>query len=196
VQAARLAACAAWYAARAGERVGIMAFGQVDSLLRPRSGARGALAVCGALAEWDLHGEQQPAPAEPLSDALLRASRLLHGANRVLLLSDGFSCDADARPRWLAMRQHVGTGVRVVADALEQSLPPSGHYPLEHAGERYHVVLHGERQRRAFQQVLGAGSARLAQLAQSTGTRWQHVDTRTDPLVAVSAVLGAARGSR
>jgi hypothetical protein len=58
------------------------------------------------------------------------------------------------------------------------------------------VVLHGERQRRAFQQVLGAGSARLAQLAQSTGTRWQHVDTRTDPLVAVSAVLGAARGTR
>jgi uncharacterized protein (DUF58 family) len=53
VQAARLAACAAWYAARAGERVGVMAFGQADSLLRPQAGPRGALAVCGALAEWD-----------------------------------------------------------------------------------------------------------------------------------------------
>jgi uncharacterized protein (DUF58 family) len=196
VQAARLAACAAWYAARAGERVGIMAFGQVDALLRPRSGARGALAVCGALAEWDLHDEQQPEPAEPLSDALLRISRLLHGANRVLLISDGFSCDADARQRWLALRQHVGAGVLVVADALEQSLPPSGRYPLEHAGERYDVVLHGERQRRAFQQALGVGSARLGQLAQSTNTRWKNVDTQTDPLTAVSAVLGSAKGAR
>jgi uncharacterized protein (DUF58 family) len=196
VQAARLAACAAWYAVRAGERVGVMAFGQLDTLLRPRSGVRGALAVCGALAEWDFQGERQPARLEPLSDALLRASRLLHGANRVLLISDGFSCDADARPRWLAMRQHVGTGVLLVADALEQSLPPAGHYPLEHAGERYEVVLRGERQRREFQQALGAGSARLGQLARSTSTRWQAVDTQTDPLVAVSAVLGAAKGAK
>ncbi|GAA0251479.1 DUF58 domain-containing protein [Rhodanobacter caeni] len=196
VQAARLAACAAWYAARAGERVGVMAFGQTDALLRPRPGARGALAVCGALADWDAQAERQPARAESLSDALVRAGRLLHGANRVLLISDGFSCDADARARWLSLRQHVGTGVLVVADALEQSLPPPGHYPLEHAGERYEVVLQGERQRRDFQQALGAGSARLGQLARSTGTRWQAVDTQTDPLVAVSAVLGAAKGTR
>ena len=196
VQAARLAACAAWFAARAGERVGVMAFGRIDALLRPRSGARGALAVCGALAEWDLQGEQQAERTEPLSDALLRASRLLHGANRVLLISDGFSCDAAAHQRWLAMRQHTGTGVLITADVLEQSLPPPGRYPLEHAGERCEVILHGERQRRAFRQALGAGSTQLGQLARSTNTRWQNVDTQADPLTAVSAVLGTAKRAR
>ncbi|HEY8327299.1 MAG TPA: DUF58 domain-containing protein, partial [Rhodanobacter sp.] len=35
VQAARAAAAAAWYAVRAGERVGVMAFGHADLLLRP-----------------------------------------------------------------------------------------------------------------------------------------------------------------
>jgi len=35
--------------------------------------------------------------ARLLSDALGRASRVLHGASRVLLVSDGFSCDASAR---------------------------------------------------------------------------------------------------
>ena len=83
VQAARAAAAAAWYAVRAGERVGVMAFGHADQLLRPKAGPRGALAVCGALAEWDaLPGPQR---TEPLADALARASRVLHGASRALI---------------------------------------------------------------------------------------------------------------
>lgn len=198
VQAARAAACAAWYAVRAGERVGVIAFGRVDRLLRPQAGPRGALAVCGALSEWDaLAGTASASEsAEPLSDALVRAGRLLHGANRVLLISDGFSSDAPARQRLLELSRHAGLSVLVVADALEQALPPPGRYPLEHAGERCEVVLRGERQRREFQQALGAGAARLGQLAESTNTRWQSIDTQADPLVAVSAVLGLARSPR
>jgi uncharacterized protein (DUF58 family) len=199
VQAARAAACAAWYAIHAGERVGVMAFGHADQLLRPQAGSRGALAVCGALAGWDA---LQPAPhestdrQEPLADALTRAGRVLHGASRVLLISDGFSCDASARLRLLDLTRHAGVSVLVVADALEQALAPPGRYPLEYAGERNEVLLQSERQRREFQQALGAGPARLGELAQSLGLRHGSIDTASDPYAAVASLFGVARRGR
>lgn len=189
VQAARAAAIAAWLAVRAGERVGMMAFGNHDRLLRPQGAARGALAVCGALAEWDA----QPATdrAEPLSEALLRARRLQRGASRVLLLSDGFSADDEARQHLLELKARAHVGVLVVADALEREPPPPGRYPLEHDGERRDVVLLGERQRREFQQAVGSGPARLEALARGAGLRCRVLDTRDDPLPAVGDLLGA-----
>ncbi|MFC4528786.1 DUF58 domain-containing protein [Dyella halodurans] len=187
VQAARAAALAAWYAVRAGERVGLMEFGGGDRLLRPQSGPRGALAVCGALAEWD--GARARSQGEPLSDALLRASRLMHGANRVLLISDGLSCDEAAHGRLLDLTRKAGLRVLVVADALELSMPAPGRYPLEHAGERREVVLLGERQRREFQQLLGAGQARLNEQAQRLGLPHRTIDTASDPVDAVIALL-------
>ena len=187
VQAARAAALAGWYAARAGERVGAMAFGPCRRMLRPQGGARGALALCGALAEWDT---RTGAGDEPLSEALARAGRL-HGANRVLLISDGLSCDEAARGRLREVARHATVAVLVVADALELAPPPPGRYPLEHAGERREVSLQGTRERQQFQQVLGAGHARLAATAQALGLRWRSIDTAADPLAPVGALLGA-----
>ena len=188
VQAARAAALAAWYAVRAGERVGVLAFGASRQLLRPQAGPRGALAICGALAGWD---DAVPDAAEPLSEALARADHLVHGASRVLLISDGASCDSLARDRLRNLSRHAGVGVLVVADALELEMPPAGRYPLEHAGERREVDLRAARQRQQFQRTLGAGPARLGALAQSLGLRWRRIDTRVDPLDAVLGLLGA-----
>ncbi|RAO76860.1 DUF58 domain-containing protein [Dyella jiangningensis] len=187
VQAARAAALAAWYVVRAGERVGVMELGGGQRLLRPLAGTRGALAVCGALADLD-SATTEPMP-ESLSDAVLRAQRLARGANRILIISDGLSCDEAARGRLLDLGSKAGVRVLVVADALELALPPAGRYPLEHEGERRDVVLFGERQRREFQQVLGAGQTRLNALAQSLGIPHRTIDTASDPLDAVMALL-------
>ncbi|MEI7035714.1 DUF58 domain-containing protein [Fulvimonas yonginensis] len=188
VQAARAAALAGWYAARAGERVGALAFGASRHLLRPRGGVHGATALCGALAHWDaaVGGEE-----ESLSDALARAGRLLHGASRVLLVSDGVSCDASARARLRDVMPRASLAVLVVADALELAPPPPGRYPLEHAGQRREVDLHGARRRAEFQQALGAGPARLSGLAQALGLRWREIDTSADPTDPVVQLLGA-----
>lgn len=187
VQAARAAALAAWYAVRAGERVGLMSFGNGYQSLRPQAGTRGALAVCGALADWD--ADDHVPQGEPLSEALLRAGRLMHGANRVLLISDGLSCDEAARGRLLDLSGKAGIRVLVVADALELGLPPAGRYPMEHDGVRRDVTLFGERQRREFQQVLGAGQARLNSMAQSLGLPHVTIDTAADPLDAIMTLL-------
>ncbi len=197
VQAARAAAVAAWYAARAGERVGALAFGPGRQLLRPRQGSHGALALCGALAAWDqsVADIADPAEAEPLSAAISRASRLIRGASRVLVISDGGSCDAAAVDRLRHLARQAQVGVLVVADPLELGMPPAGRYPLEHDGQRREVDLHAARQRLQFQQALGAGVSRLGVAAQEAGLRWRTLDTRADPLDAVLAVLGT-RGRR
>jgi uncharacterized protein (DUF58 family) len=194
VQAARAAALAAWYAVRAGDRVGAMAFGGVRHSLRPQAGARGALAVCGAIAGWD--AQAADAGEENLSDALLRAGRLLRGSSRVLLISDGLSCDEAARTRLREATRHAMVAVLVVSDPLERELAPAGRYPLEHAGERREVILRAERQRREFQQSLGAGQARLGEMAQALGLRWRGIDTVADPFDAVTGLLGAPKGAR
>jgi uncharacterized protein (DUF58 family) len=194
VQASRAAACAAWYAVSAGERVGVMAFGPAEKLLRPQAGPRGALAVCGALAEWD--AQPRSDKTEPLADALTRAGRVLHGASRVLLISDGFSCGTSARQRLLDLTRRAGVSVLVVADVLELALVPPGRYPMEHADERTEVVLKSERQRRDFQRALGAGQSRLGELAQSLNLRWNRIDTVADPLESITGLFAAARSTR
>ena len=193
VQAARVAALAAWHAVRAGERVGLMAFGGSRYLLQPRGGVRGALAACGALAEWD---GQSGEGDEALSDALQRARRLQHGASRVLLVSDGWSCDDATRGRLLDLARRAALYVMVVADALELALPPPGRYPLEHAGEQREVVLVAERERREFQAGIGAGPARLQSVARSLALPLQCIDTATDPADAVATLLRTRGGRR
>ncbi|MEO8809256.1 MAG: DUF58 domain-containing protein [Rhodanobacter sp.] len=188
VQAARAAALAAWYAVRAGERVGVLGFGGVDHLLQPQAGPRGALALCGTLARWDAAPPSDR--QQPLSEALARATHASHGASRVLLVSDGFSCDPTARQRLLDLTGRARASVLVVADPLELALAPAGRYPLEHDGERREIHLQSARQRSDFRRSLGAGAARLNELAKSMRLRSACIDTTADPFDAIVGLLG------
>ncbi|MET0937153.1 MAG: DUF58 domain-containing protein [Luteibacter sp.] len=190
VQAARVAAMAAWYAMRGGDRVGVLAFGGQRRLVRPQGGSRGALAVVGALAAWDTMPRDTD---ESLSAALQRAGRLMHGASRVLIVSDGFAVDTAARGRMLGLVAKADVSVLTVADALELGEPPAGRYPLAHEGVHYDVVLQGKRQRADFARRMGGGVQRLAALATGLGLKHRTVDTAADPLDAVVALLGTAR---
>jgi hypothetical protein len=172
----------------------MLGFGGVDQWLAPQAGAHGALALCGALARW--HVAARNDKTQPLSDALARAAHVARSASRVLLLSDGFSCDAAARQRMMELTRHAGVAVLVTADALELELAPPGRYPLEHAGERREVRLQSARQRADFHQTLGAGARRLSDLAGSLGLRHASIDTVADPLGAVTDLIGRKRSPR
>lgn len=193
VQAARAAALAAWHAVKAGERVGLMVFGESSHVQRPRGGLRGALDVCGALAHCDAVVSGQ---SQPLSQALQHVIKLQHGANRVLLISDGQSSDQTARDRLLEMMRHTAVRTLIVADALELQPAPAGSYPIEHHGERRRLILQTAHQREAFQQRLGEGQARLASMSTSLGIPCRTIDTAADPLDAISALLRHAGARR
>lgn len=186
VQAARAAALAAWYAVRAGERVGLMMFGGNAHLQRPRGGTRGALDICGALARCDANPTDHQ---ESLSQAFQRVIRLQQNANRVLLISDGQSADDAARDRMLELMRHTALRVLIVADTLELNAVPAGHYPIEHHGQRHNLALETTSQRDAFQKSLGAGQAKLMAIAQSLGVPYRIMDTTADPLESTAALL-------
>ncbi|GLQ92406.1 DUF58 domain-containing protein [Dyella acidisoli] len=193
VQAARAAALAAWYAVKAGERIGLVAFGEGYYLQRPRGGARGALDVCGMLGKCDATPSRQ---SQPLSQALQHVIKLQQGANRALLISDGQSSDEAARDRLLEMMRHTAVRLLIVADALELQAVPAGNYPIEQGGERRQLALHSSSQREAFQQSLGEGQARLSAMARSLGIPHRVIDTAGDPLDAVAALLHNGGRSR
>jgi len=190
VQAARAAALAAWYAVRGTDRVGVLAFGGQRHLLRPQGGPRGALATAGALAAWDA---LPPGDDESLSAALQRARRLMHGASRVLLITDGFAVDDAARSRMLGLIGRAEVMVLGVADPLEREAPPAGRFPFAHRGVHYDVVLHGERQRADFMKTMGEGQRRLEALCTGLGLRQRVITTADDPLDAIVVLLGQGR---
>jgi uncharacterized protein (DUF58 family) len=186
VQAARAAALAAWTAARAGDRVGALAFGAVRDAVDPHGGDRGVLGVLGALARWD---RQSKGEDEPLSAALFRAQRLALPGSRVLLVSDGLCADEAARAALLQLARRCEVRVLIVADALELSAPPAGTYAFETPQGRVRTELRGSAQRLQFRDSLARGHRELAALCDACGVRWRRVAGGEDPGPALASLL-------
>lgn len=186
VQAARAAALAAWSAARAGDRIGALAFGALRDAITPHGGVRGVLTVLGAMVRWDARAGGQ---SEPLSEALSRVRRLALPGCRVLLLSDGACTDADARAALSRLARRAETRVLIVADALELQAPPPGSYAFETAAGRAQVNLAAAAARLRFRDALSAGQRALIEACDASGVRWRRISGGDDPLSAVSALL-------
>lgn len=134
VQAARVASLLAWMATATGDRVGAIGFGGgINSEVKPASGRRGVLQVLRALRDWDHAATSE---RETLASALERARRLLRPGTRLILITDGFSADAEAWPVLARCAGRHELGCILVSDALEQDPPPPGRYALSVAGER------------------------------------------------------------
>ncbi|MGH8211837.1 MAG: DUF58 domain-containing protein [Rhodanobacteraceae bacterium] len=186
VQAARTAALAAWTAARAGDRIGALAFGALRDAIMPHGGTRGVLAVLGAMARWDARAGEQ---SEPLSEALSRVRRLALPGSRVLLLSDGACTDEGTRGALMRLARRSETRVLIVADALELQAPPPGSYAFETTGGRAQVDLLAAVARLRFRDALSAGQRALIETCDAAGVRWRRISGGDDPLPALSGLL-------
>lgn len=186
VQAARVAAIAAWSAVRVGDRVGVLAFGGIRDAVTPHGGVRGALGVLGAVARWDARGSEA---SEPLSNALRRAQRLAMPGSRVLLISDGQCCDDSARAALTRLAKRVEVRVLIVVDALETTPPPPGGYAFETKTGRMTTDLHSAAARLRFRDMLGAGQRALATACDGAGLRWRRIVTDEDAALAIAALL-------
>lgn len=193
VQALRAAALAAWMATRAGDRVGALAFGREQAIAKPRGGPRGALALLGAMLRWDA---TTGVAEETLSQGLRRCLHMVPGGSRVLLLSDGLSCDETARSLLIRLRQHAEVLVLGIADVLELAAPPAGVYSFDVDDQRTQLDLTGAGARAAFQQTLGHGQRDLAALCRRCAVPWQLIDTTVDCATALTALLGRTQVPR
>jgi uncharacterized protein (DUF58 family) len=194
VQAARAAALLAWMAAAAGDRVGALGFGGgINGEIKPASGRRGVLQVLRALRDWD--GAADAAMQEPLSRGLARVRRLLRPGMRLVLLSDGFSADADAAlplPQ-LAGRHEIT--IVLLRDALELAAPPPGRYALHLGPARRILDFSDERVRGGWTERFSASRARLLEQARKLGLRTIELDAHADLRRALAPLLARSRHS-
>jgi uncharacterized protein (DUF58 family) len=194
VQAARAAALLAWMAAAAGDRVGALGFGGgIDGEVKPAGGRRGVLQVLRALRDWDAGADTSM--QSPLSRALVRVRRLLRPGMRLVLLSDGFSADADATlllPQ-LAARHEIT--LVVLRDVLEVAPPPPGRYALHLGTARRILDFSDERVRGSWAERFSASRARLVEQSRKLGLRTIELDAHADLRRALAPLLARSRHS-
>jgi uncharacterized protein (DUF58 family) len=194
VQAARAAALLAWMAAAAGDRVGALGFGGgIDGEVKPAGGRRGVLQVLRALRDWDAAADTSV--QSPLSRALVRVRRLLRPGMRMVLLSDGFSADAEAAlllPQ-LAARHEIT--IVVLRDVLEIAPPPPGRYALHLGAARRILDFSDERVRDSWADRFSASRARLFEQSRKLGLRTIELDAHADLRRSLAPLLARSRHS-
>ncbi|HEX6832518.1 MAG TPA: DUF58 domain-containing protein [Rudaea sp.] len=197
VQAARAAALIAWAAALGGDRVGALGYGPgLNAEVKPGGGPRGALRVLRALVEWDAIRNAQVRNANdteadvPLSTALRRAQRLARPGSQILLIGDGFDCDAAAESALALLSEHCDVAALLVTDPLEQSAPPPARYTLQSAGRRIQLDFASARTRAHWTEVFAQRRAHFLDLLRKRALKHAVIDTRAEPENALRDLLG------
>lgn len=192
VQAARAAALLAWMASAAGDRVGALGFGGgVDGEVKPAGGRRGVLHVLRALRDWDAAVE--PARQEPLSRALARIRRLLRPGMRLVLLSDGFSTDAESATLLPQLAGRHEITIVLLRDALEIAPPPPGRYALHLGAARRILDFSDPRVRGSWTERFSASRALLLEQARRLGMRTVELDAHADLRRALAPLLARSQ---
>jgi uncharacterized protein (DUF58 family) len=194
VQAARAAALLAWMASAAGDRVGALGFGGgVDGEVKPAGGRRGVLHVLRALRDWDAGTDG--AMQQPLSRALARVRHLLRPGMRLVLLSDGFSADAEAAQLLPQIAGRHEIAVVLVRDALELEPPPPGRYALHLGSARRILDFSDFGVRKAWTERFAASRERLRGVCSKLGIRVIELDAHADLRRALAPLLARNRHS-
>jgi uncharacterized protein (DUF58 family) len=194
VQAARAAALLAWMASAAGDRVGALGFGGgITGEVKPAGGRRGVLHVLRALRDWDTAAD--PDRQAPLSTALARVRRLLRPGMRLVLLTDGFSTDADAAQLLPQLAGRHEITIVLLRDALELAPPPPGRYAI-HLGAARRVLDFGDAGvRGSWTERFSASRTRLLEHARRLGLRVLELDGHADLRRSLAPLLARSRHS-
>jgi uncharacterized protein (DUF58 family) len=190
VQLARAAALVAWATVQGGDRIGALGFGGgIHAEIKPGGGPRSALAVLRALRDWDHAANDTIAP---LSEALKRARRLAKPGTRVLLLSDGFSADADALAPLSLLAQHCDVAAVILSDTLELSAPPPGRYAVRSGGNTRLFDFARANVREQWSQTFAERREGLLGLLQKRALPSIRIDTRDEPDRDLARLLAGA----
>lgn len=195
VQAARAAALLAWMATAAGDRVGALGFGGgINGEVKPAGGRRGALRVLRALRDWDAVADR--VSQESLSRVLARVRRLLLPGMRLVLLSDGFSTDAEVARLLPQIAGRHEVSLVLLRDALELAAPPAGRYALHLGAARRILDFADARVRGAWTERFAASRERLLSLCAKLGIRVIELDGDADLRRALAPLLARSRHSK
>jgi uncharacterized protein (DUF58 family) len=189
VQAARCAALLAWAATMHGDRIGAIGYGPgLNAEVKPGGGARGALRVLRALSEWDAVVARGHAVV-PLAQALQRAQRLARPGSQVILLGDGFDCDATCEPLLTLLARHCDVSAVLLSDPLEHHAPPPARYALHSESGRVQLDFSTPATRSQWAQWFEGRRAHWIDLLRRRSLGHTVLDTDAEPDSALRALL-------
>jgi len=192
VQAARLAALIAWAATMNGDRVGAIGYGPgLNAEVKPGGGTRGALRVLRALREWDSIAATGK-NSVPLSQALQRAQRLARPGTQVVLIDDGFDCDAASEPLLTLLARHCEVAAVLLSDPLEHHAPPPARYALHSDSGRVQLDFGVPGTRAQWAQWFEARRAQWIEQLRRRSLGYTVLDTDAEPESALRALLAQA----
>ena len=203
VLAARLAAVLGWSAVAGRDRVGGFVLGDDwHAEARPRTGRSGLMGLFRDIVEGQgVEGQGREPRAgrdgvpggsvSALGGALTRLRHVAQPGCTVVILSDFFGFDEDARGVLGALSHTLDLLPVLLSDPLERELPPSGRYELagETAAGRLTLAIGGRRQRERHAERFAEHRRAVAAFFASGGRTLLHVSTDESLLDAAERVL-------
>ncbi len=190
VQAARTAALIAWATALSGDRVGAIGYGPgLNAEVKPGGGVRGALRCLRALVEWDAITRDMTNTV-PLSQALQRAQRLARPGTQIILLTDGFDCDAAAEPALSLLAGHCDVAAVLLGDAIEHQAPPPARYALHSEGGRVLLDFGASRTRARWPALFDERREGFVAMLKRSALSSAVLDTHAEPEAVLRTLLG------
>jgi hypothetical protein len=146
--------------------------------------------VLRALHEWDAVAAQGRVIV-PLSRALQRAQRLARPGSRIVVLGDGFDCDAAAEPALSLLARHCDVSAVLLTDPLEHQAPPPARYAL-HSEQGGQVLLDfsAASTRARWTQLFEARRAHWLDMLRRRSLNATMLDTHAAPELAMRTVFG------
>ena len=131
VLAAELASLAAWRAVIHGDRVGGVVFSDtVHHELKPERGRAATLHLLRQLEDAQDWPRDAAGQSPAINGALARLRRLARPGSLLMLFSDFQGLDQHGRAHLSYLARHNAIFLFYVHDAIEESLPPPGRYPM------------------------------------------------------------------
>ena len=187
VQAARLAALAAWSAQRHGDRIGGQVFTEEGGIeLKPEHGRRAVLHLLQKLVDGGPSGGQSAFTG--LDQALARLVHHARPGSLVFVFSDFRGLGKAGEFSLMRLRRHCDVALVFLYDPLEIQLPASGRYRFAHAGRELSL----DASPAAAKLHTGRFALRrdsLAEIARQHRMRFIPCQTTDDPLMVLRESL-------
>jgi uncharacterized protein (DUF58 family) len=179
VTAARVAAFWAWIAARHGDRVGGVVFGEHGCIAhKPHAGPGGVLRLLHALV--DGAPRQTPEAGDGLQQALLSLKWVSRPGSLIVLVSDFWSWDAAVEASLRQLQQHGEVIAVHVYDRFETEAPPPGVYDLSDGERTLTLDAADAAFRSGYQARFDAHARRLQTALRDLGAHYLRVATHDD----------------
>jgi uncharacterized protein (DUF58 family) len=188
VTAARVAAFWAWIAARHGDRVGGVVFGEHGCVAhKPHAGQAGVLRLLRALA--DGAPRQTSSAGNGLHQALLSLKWVSRPGSLLVLVGDFWNWDAGAESL-LRQLQHHGDVIAVhVYDRFETEAPPPGVYSISDGERTLAIDAADDAFRSGYRARFEQHVRRLQTATRNLGVHYVRVATHDDVLLTLSQEL-------